>query len=120
MPVKINNASVFTAMGNKPIEIREFFGKVNSGSEEISIARLICPGNWVEPGQKPDFDEYTVVLKGTLRVSAKDRYYDINAGEAIITYKGEWIQYSTPTGEGADYIAVCIPAFTIEKANRDE
>lgn len=106
-------------MGNKPIEIKEYFGKVNTGHDNVSIAHLICPGNWIEPGQRPQFDEYTVVLKGFLRVETKNETFDIHAGEAILTYKGEWVQYSTPNDEGADYIAVCLPAFTMEKANRD-
>ena len=120
MPVKISSPSVFVSMGNIPIEIAEYFGKVNTEQDDVSIAYLKCPGNWIEPGQSPEFDEYTVVLKGTLRVAGKDMHYDINSGEAILTKKGEWIQYSTPTDEGAEYIAVCIPAFTMDKANREE
>ncbi len=118
MPLKINNPSIFESMGNKPIEIREYFGKVNTGTGEVSIARLVCPGNWIEPPQAPEFDEYTVVLSGTLRIATKETYFDVSAGQAILTRKGEWIQYSTPTDEGADYIAVCLPAFDIDKANR--
>jgi len=119
MPVKINQPTAFESMGNKPIEIREYFGKVNTGQDNVSIAHLFCPGNWIEPGQCPDFDEFTLVLKGLLRVETKNELFDIHAGEAIITLKGEWIQYSTPNDEGAEYIAVCLPAFTMEKANRD-
>lgn len=119
MPVKIVKPTVFESMGNKPIEIREFFGNVNSKDDAVSIAHLICPGNWIEPGQQPGFDEYTVVLNGLLRVETKSEIYYIRAGEAIVTYKGEWIQYSTPNDEGAEYIAVCLPAFNMERAHRE-
>lgn len=120
MPVKIDSPAAFEAMGNKPILIEEYFGKVNSNSNEVSIAILKCPGNWIEPAQTPEFDEYTVVLKGTLRISTRDKYFDVNAGEAILTGKGERIQYSTPTDEGSEYVAVCLPAFSIERANRED
>lgn len=119
MPRKIDKPVRFEAMGNIPIEITEYFGKVNTGEEGVSIAYLKCPGHWIEPGQSPSFEEYTIVLKGTLRVSTKKEYFDVNAGEGILTEKGEWIQYSTPTDEGSEYIAVCIPAFTMDRANRD-
>lgn len=120
MPVKINKPSVFESIGNIPIEIAEYFGKVNTDQNDVSIAYLKCPGHWVEPGQCPEFDEYTVVLKGTLRIAVKEKIYDVNSGEAILTKKGEWIQYSTPTDEGAEYIAVCVPAFTMDTAHREE
>jgi len=120
MPVKISKPAVFEAIGNKPILIEEYFGKVNSNNDEVSIAYLKCPGNWIEPPQEPEFDEYTLVLKGTLRISTKEKYYDVSPGEAILTQRKEWIQYSTPNGEGAEYIAVCLPAFTMERANRED
>lgn len=120
MPVKIVSPSVISAAGNKPKIIEEFMGRVNSKTDSLSIAKMKSPSGWIEPGQIPEFDEYTVVLKGMLRVTTKDSVYDINAGQAIITKKGEWIQYSTPNSEGAEYIAVCLPAFSPETVHRDE
>jgi mannose-6-phosphate isomerase-like protein (cupin superfamily) len=119
MPVKIDSPIIIAATGNKPKIIQEFIGKVNSKTDALSIAKMISPGGWVEPGQTPGFDEYTVVLKGMLRVTTKDDILDIHAGQCIITNKGEWIQYSTPGNEGAEYIAVCIPAFSPETVHRD-
>lgn len=120
MPVKIEKPTVIEAAGNKPKIIEEYIGRVNSGTGDVSIARMKSPGGWVEPGQTPEFDEYTVVLKGMLRVTAKNFIYDVNAGEAIITKKGEWVQYSTPNPEGAEYVAVCLPAFSPVTVHRDE
>ena len=120
MPVLFEAPSVIKSAGNKPKLIEEFFGRVNSGSEDISIARMKSPGGWIEPGQRPEFDEYTVVLKGTLRVKSKDGVTDVSAGQAVIVHKGEWVQYSTPDPEGAEYIAVCLPAFSPETVHRDE
>lgn len=120
MPVKIEKPTVIEAAGNKPKIIEEFIGRVNSGTSDVSIARMKSPGGWVEPGQTPEFDEYTVVLKGMLRVTTKDSVYDVNAGETIITKKGEWVRYSTPNSEGAEYVAVCLPAFSPEIVHRDE
>ena len=120
MPTLIEKPSIITAAGNKPKIIEEYIGRVNSGTDAVSIARMKSPGGWVEPGQQPDFDEYTVVLRGTLRVTTQDTAYDVSAGQAIITHKGEWIQYSTPDPDGAEYIAVCLPAFSPETVHRDE
>ena len=120
MPIKISSPSIITAAGNKPKKIEEFFGRVNSKTNSVSIARMTSPSGWVEPGQKPEFDEYTVVLKGTLKVKTEKETFEINAGEAIIAQKGEWIQYSTPGPEGAEYIAVCLPAFSPDLVHRDE
>ena len=120
MPIKISSPSIITAAGNKPKKIEEFFGRVNSKTDSVSIARMTSPSGWVEPGQKPEFDEYTVVLKGTLKVKTEKETFEINAGEAIIAQKGEWIQYSTPGPEGAEYIAVCLPAFSPDTVHRDE
>jgi mannose-6-phosphate isomerase-like protein (cupin superfamily) len=120
MPVKITSPSIITAAGNKPKKIEEFFGRVNSKTNSVSIARMTSPSGWVEPGQKPEFDEYTVVLKGQLKVKTEKETLEINAGEAIIAQKGEWIQYSTPGPEGAEYIAVCLPAFSPDTVHRDE
>lgn len=107
------------AAGNKPKRIEEFIGRVNSQTEGVSVARMNSPGGWVEPGQAPEFDEYTVVLRGSLRVTTRDGVLDVGAGEAVIAHKGEWVQYSTPGAEGAEYIAVCLPAFAIDTVHRD-
>ncbi len=120
MPTIIKSPTKIEASGNKPKIINEFIGRVNSSTEGISIARMQSPSGWQEPGQTPEFDEYTVVLKGMLRVETKDNTFDIHAGEAIITHKGEWIKYSTPNEEGAEYIAVCLPAFSPDTVHRDE
>lgn len=120
MPVHLNSPSVIKAAGNKPKIIEEYIGRVNSQSDVVSIAKMMSPQGWIEPGQTPEFDEYTVVLKGMLRVTTKNDTFDIKAGEAVITHKGEWIQYSTPESEGAEYIAVCIPAFSPDTVHRDE
>ncbi len=119
MPLHIKNPTVIKAAGNKPKIIEEFVGRVNSKTAAVSIARMKSPSGWTEPGQTPKFDEYTLVLKGRLRVLTKNGSYDVKAGEAIITNKGEWVQYSTPGPEGAEYIAVCLPAFTPESVHRD-
>lgn len=119
MPVKIEKPSVIESAGNKPKRIEEYFGRVNSGTGSVSIARMVSPGGWVEPGQTPEFDEYTVVLKGELSVKTKEGTITVKAGEAIMTQKGEWIQYSTPGADGAEYIAVCLPAFSPETVHRD-
>lgn len=117
MPKLIDNPTIIEAAGNKPKIIKEFFGRVNSKTQEISIAKMKSPAGWVEPGQKPEFDEYTLVLKGSLKVATIDSVFNVEAGQAIITYKGEWVQYSTP--EGAEYIAVCLPAFSPDTVHRD-
>jgi mannose-6-phosphate isomerase-like protein (cupin superfamily) len=119
MPILISKPTVIEAAGNKPKLIEEFIGRVNSKTSDVSIARMKSPGGWVEPGQTPEFDEYTVVLKGTLHVKTKGNEFDVSAGQAIITQKGEWVQYSTPGSEGAEYIAVCIPAFAPQTVHRD-
>ena len=107
------------AAGNKPKLIDEFFGQVNSGNSGISIARMQSPSGWVEPGQTPEFDEYTVVLRGMLKVETKENTLEIKAGQGVVTSKGEWIRYSTPGPDGAEYIAVCLPAFSPHTVNRD-
>jgi mannose-6-phosphate isomerase-like protein (cupin superfamily) len=119
MPTHIKQPSVIEAAGNKPKRIEEFIGRVNSQSTGVSVARMQSPSGWVEPGQTPEFEEYTVVLRGSLRVTTLDGVIDVNAGEAIITGKGEWVQYSTPGAEGAEYIAVCLPAFSMDTVHRD-
>lgn len=120
MPTIIKSPTIIKAAGNKPKIIQEFFGRVNSQTEALSIARMQSPTGWVEPGQTPEFDEYTVVLNGTLRVTTKENSLDISAGEAVITHKNEWVQYSTPGPDGAEYIAVCLPAFSPDTVHRDE
>ena len=119
MPTLITSPTIIEAAGNKPKIIREFIGRVNSATQKVSIARMSSPEGWEEPGQTPEFDEYTLVLKGMLRVKTKDQTFDVIAGQAIITCAGEWIRYSTPNPEGAEYVAVCLPAFSPETVHRD-
>jgi mannose-6-phosphate isomerase-like protein (cupin superfamily) len=119
MPTLISSPSVITACGNKPKVIEEFVGRENSETEAVSIARMKSPPGWVEPGQKPQFDEYTVVLHGTLRVESRDGQMDVNTGQAVIAHRGQWVRYSTPGPEGAEYIAVCVPAFSPDTVHRD-
>lgn len=119
MPTLIEAPTKIEAAGNKPKLIEEFVGRVNSKTEALSIARMRSPSGWVEPGQRPSFDEYTVVLRGCLRVETEGETHEVRAGQAIITHAGEWIRYSTPGPEGAEYIAVCLPAFSPETVHRD-
>lgn len=119
MPTLIDKPTRIEAAGNKPKIIEEYVGRVNSRTEGVSIAHMRSPGGWVEPGQRPEFDEYTLVLQGVLRVEHEGGVVDVAAGQAIITYKGEWVRYSTPTDEGANYVAVCLPAFSPNTVNRD-
>lgn len=119
MPTHIRQPTVIEAAGNKPKLIEEFIGRVNSQTDDVSIARMRSPGGWVEPGQSPEFDEYTIVLRGMLRVESKSGVVDVRAGEAIITHRGEWVRYSTPEDDGAEYIAVCLPAFSPSTVHRD-
>ena len=116
----ISKPTVVQAAGNKLKLIEEFVGRVNSGSVEVSVARMRSPSGWIEPGQTPEFDEYTVVLRGALRVKTKGDTVDVRAGEAVIVSRGEWVQYSTPGEEGAEYIAICLPAFSPATVHRDE
>ena len=108
------------AAGQPPKLIEEFIGNVNSGNDEISIARMKSPRGWSEPGQRPDFTEYTIVLKGTLVVETAHGTYEVNENQSIIIEKGEWVRYGTPRGDGAEYIAVCLPAFSPGRVHRDE
>ena len=119
MPTLIEKPSVIAAAGNKPKIIEEFIGRVNSKTEALSVARMRSPSGWVEPGQAPEFDEYTVVLRGMLRVTHRDGTFDVRAGEAVIARRGEWVRYSSPDPEGAEYVAVCLPAFSPETVHRD-
>jgi mannose-6-phosphate isomerase-like protein (cupin superfamily) len=112
-PVRIESA------GNKPKLIDEFVGRINSQESGVSIARMQSPPGWIEPGQRPEFDEYTVVLSGLLRVEHEGGQLDVIAGQAVVVRKGEWVRYSTPGVSGAEYIAVCVPAFSIDTVHRD-
>lgn len=120
MPTIVNAPSIVKAAGNKPKVIEEYIGRVNTNTAAVSIARMKSPVGWEEPGQTPEFDEYTLVLRGLLRVSTRGETFDVAAGQAIIAHAGEWVQYSTPNEDGAEYIAVCLPAFSISSVNRDD
>ncbi|MFN3322302.1 MAG: cupin domain-containing protein [Bryobacteraceae bacterium] len=119
MPVLLAHPTTITAAGNKPKRIDEYFGRVNSGDEAVSIAHMRSPEGWEEPGQRPEFDEYTVVLRGTLRIEYEGGAMDVGAGQAVMARRGEWVRYSTPCEGGAEYIAVCAPAFSPETVHRD-
>jgi mannose-6-phosphate isomerase-like protein (cupin superfamily) len=119
MPTLIVQPTRVEAAGNKPKLIDELVGRVNTGNAGVSIAHMRSPGGWVEPGQTPDFDEYTIVLAGLLRVEHRAGVLDVSAGQAVVVERGEWVRYSTPQNEGAEYIAVCVPAFSLAAAHRD-
>jgi mannose-6-phosphate isomerase-like protein (cupin superfamily) len=119
MPTLIPQPTLIHAPGNTPKEIREFAGRVNSGHTGVSVARMVSPEGWVEPGQRPEFEEITVVLRGMVRVEHGGGVLDVNAGQAVVTKPGEWIRYSTPDAGGAEYIAVCLPAFSPDTVHRD-
>jgi mannose-6-phosphate isomerase-like protein (cupin superfamily) len=116
----IKSPSIVKAAGSKEKLIKEFFGHVNSNTSEVSIAQMKSPEGWVEPGQRPEFNEYTVVLKGILRITTRTEEFEVSEGQAIMTGKDEWVQYSTPFEGGAEYIAVCLPAFSPDIVRRDE
>jgi mannose-6-phosphate isomerase-like protein (cupin superfamily) len=119
MATLIQEPTSIQAVGQPPKLIEEFIGRVNSGTTAVSIARMKSPSGWSEPGQTPEFDEYTVVLRGSLHVKLKGQVFDVGAGQAIIVKAGEWAQYSSPSPEGAEYIAVCLPAFSPEIVHRE-
>lgn len=119
MATLIESPTIIEAAGNKPKRIEEFVGRVNSGSASISIARMQSPEGWLEPGQKPEFSEYTLVLHGCLRVETATGTFLVRAGQAIIVEAGEWVRYSSPEPSGAEYIAICLPAFSPETVHRD-
>ena len=119
MPTLVAQPTRIRAAGTKPKLIDEFIGRVNTKTSGVSVAHMRSPEGWAEPGQTPEFDEFTIVLKGTLRVKHKTGQLDVAAGQAVITQSGEWIQYSTPAEGGAEYIAVCLPAFAMETVHRD-
>lgn len=115
----IQEPSIIQAAGSPPKQIEEFIGRIASQTSEVSIARMISPAGWSEPGQTADFNEYTVVLRGTLKVRLSEKEIDVSAGQAILVEAGEWVQYSTPYAKGAEYTAVCLPAFSPEIVRRD-
>ncbi|MGH6636197.1 MAG: cupin domain-containing protein [Gammaproteobacteria bacterium] len=115
----VESCSIIQSAGNKPKTIEEYVGRVNTDTGQVSIARMKSPGGWEEPGQTPQFDEYTVVLKGLLRVETQSGTYEVRAGQAVIAHRGEWVRYSSPNPEGAEYIAVCLPAFSPQTVHRD-
>lgn len=120
MPTLIPQPTRIEAAGNKPKLIDEYIGRVNTKTSAASIAHMRSPGGWLEPGQTPAFDEFTIVLKGMLRVEHKGGALDVRAGQAVIAHAGEWVRYSTPEADGAEYIAVCLPAFSMETVHRDQ
>ncbi len=115
----ISEPSIIQAAGSPPKQIEEFIGRIASQTSEVSIARMISPAGWSEPGQTADFNEYTLVLKGTLKVRLREKEIDVSAGQAILVEAGEWVKYSTPYAKGAEYIAVCLPAYSPEIVHRD-
>ncbi len=119
MPKVFKSPSIIKAAGNKPKIIEEFIGKVNSKNEDVSIARMTSPAGWEEPGQTPEFIEYTIVLSGTVRVKTKQGIVDVESGQAVMVQSGEWVQYSTPGSSGAKYVSVCLPAFSPATVHRD-
>ena len=119
MPRLIDRPTVIQAAGNKPKQIEEFAGRVNSGHAGVSVARMVSPEGWVEPGQRPEFEEITLVLRGLLRVEHERGALEVRAGQAVVTHPGEWVRYSSPEPGGAEYVAVCLPAFTPQSVHRD-
>lgn len=120
MPIFIEQPAIVEAVGTKPKRIEEYAGRVNSGHSAVSVARMISPGGWLEPGQRPEFEEITVVLRGALHVEHEGGWLIVRAGQAVVTHAGEWVRYSTPEPDGAEYMAVCLPAFTPSTVHRDE
>lgn len=120
MPQLIAAPSVISSAGNKPKRIEEFAGRVNSGHSSISVAKMTSPDGWIEPGQRPDFEEITVVLRGLVRVEHEGGILDVRAGQGVVTRPGEWVRYSTPEAGGAEYVAICLPAFSMDTVHRDE
>ncbi len=117
MPTLVKSPTRIPVPANKLID--EYIGRVNSGHESVSIAHMHSPAGWSEPGQQPEFDEFTIVLQGTVRVESKEGVMDVTAGQAVVARRGEWVRYSTPGAEGAEYIAVCVPAFALNSVHRD-
>jgi mannose-6-phosphate isomerase-like protein (cupin superfamily) len=120
MPTLISAPAVVAAAGNKPKRIEEYAGRINTGHQAVSVARMVSPEGWVEPGQRPEFEEITVVLRGLLRVDHEAGSLDVRAGQAVVSRPGEWIRYSSPERGGAEYVAICLPAFSPTTVHRDE
>ena len=120
MPTLIARPTVIAAAGNKPKRIEEYAGRVNSGHDAVSVARMVSPDGWVEPGQRPTFEEITVVLRGMLRVEYEGGAMDVRAGQAVVAHPGEWVRYSSPEPDGAEYVAICLPAFSMDSVHRDD
>ena len=120
MPTLISQPTIIHAAGNLPKRIEEYAGRVNSGHSQVSVARMVSPTGWIEPGQKPEFEEITLVLRGCLKVEHKDGVIEVKAGQAIVARPGEWVRYSSPYEGGAEYVAVCLPAFSPATVNRDQ
>ena len=120
MPRLIEQPTIIKAAGTKPKRIEEFAGRVNSSQSDVSVARMVSPQGWLEPGQTPEFQEVTLVIRGMLRVEHKGGVTDVRAGQAIVTAPGEWVRYSTPEADGAEYVAVCTPAFSLDTVHRDD
>lgn len=119
MPTLIAAPSIVLAVGNKPKRIEEYAGHVSSGHTNVSVARMTSPEGWLEPGQQPEFEEITVVISGVLRVEHRDGVMDVHAGQAVVTHPGEWVRYSSPEPGGAEYVAICLPAFSPDTVHRD-
>jgi quercetin dioxygenase-like cupin family protein len=119
MPTLIDAPTVIEAAGNKPKRIEEFAGRVNSGHGSVSVARMVSPAGWREPGQRPEFEEITLVLRGLVRVEHEGGTLDVRAGQAVVAHPGEWIRYSSPEEGGAEYVAICLPAFSPDTVHRD-
>lgn len=119
MPRLIKGPTIIEAAGNKPKRIEEYAGRVNSGHANLSLARMVSPPGWIEPGQRPEFEEITIVLRGILRVDYEGGSLDVRAGQAVVASPGEWVRYSTPEADGAEYVAVCFPAFSPDTVHRD-
>lgn len=120
MAILVPSPTRIEAPGHPPKTIKEYIGRVNTGTKDVSIARMVSPCGWSEPAQIPEFDEYTVVLRGQLRVETREAVYDVAAGQAIIVTRGEWVRYSSPADGGAEYIAVCLPAFSPDTVHRED
>lgn len=120
MPRLVDHPTLVSAVGNKPKRIEEFAGRVTSGHETVSVARMISPEGWREPGQRPEFEEITVVLRGMLRVEHEQGTLDVREGQAVVATRGEWVRYSTPAPGGAEYVAICLPAFSPTTVHRDQ
>ena len=120
MPTLIAKPTIIEAAGNLPKRIEEYAGRVNSGHAGVSVARMVSPAGWQEPGQRPEFEEITVVLRGCLRVEHESGELRVGAGQAVIAHAGEWVRYSSPDADGAEYVAICVPAFSPATVHRDE